>query len=76
MNDEELEPQCVYSHCSGVVKEYSEDGPREPPEQAKPNSVIRELRLALYYLGIPVSPPLVTWHECSVCHEYQPRYNQ
>lgn len=61
--------QCKRVTCYGIVREYTEDGPREPPDDVTGNKYVSKLKeIILKLVGQEPSP--ITWHECTVCHEH------
>ena len=75
MSDNEPAKVCDRVHCAGIVKEYTEEGPRKPPEELRVNNTVRKLWTLLSSIGLTTSPKPVSWHECSLCHRYQPQYD-
>lgn len=63
--------------CYGIVKEYSEDGPRDPPDEViKENSTLLRKLKSYYSQIIDEEMEPLTWHECSVCHTHHPNLSE
>lgn len=75
--NDEREVQCMTTLCYGVVKEYSEDGVRDPPDEVieEYNTLYRKLKSYFNQLVGRETEP-ITWHECSVCHTYHPHLSE
>lgn len=66
--DVEVVMVCEGEPCYGIVKEYSESGPRDPPEwmdDGYDNIIVKIIASILSMLGIRDDE--TTWWECSVC---------